>query len=372
MAPPIALNSPQELIASIPYLLGHHPKRSLVAITTTRVAGSVNVGLVARTDLDSIINEGTEAYEEVAITAANRVDNPVATTLVVVDDHPAGPGQMPYADLIEQIRQDYETTMPVQDVLYTNGDTFRSYLCTDPGCPCITGAQVSEQTRTAVQAEFVAAGAAPAPTREAVVAEWSRTDDVPISVIKQATAITENVAPGRPGHVPMPTDAAQQQEVYERLGRFVHEVSTQQVPVAAVVDVVARANHDVRLRDALLAHSAHLSPTQNRAVADQIRSAAIAMPVHAREAAAVVAATNYYLAGDGPRAQIASDAALAANPDSAMGTMLNAAVHRAIPPSSYREMLQTADGPGVMSTTAAAPTPPPPVEPPAPEPAPSL
>lgn len=379
MAAPIALKSPEELVASVPYLLGHHPQRSLVAITTSRVNGSTNIALISRTDLQDLTTHGVDALRDTTINAAKQVANPVATTLVVIDDAPAGPGELPYTALVDEARQAYEETMPVTDVLYTNGETYRSYLCADATCPCISGAQVSEQARTAVQSEFVAAGAAPAVDRNHVINEWN-TDTIAHSHLQVARKICADLAPNGPGHTPLPQDPKLRVAMYDNLGGFVHKAASISAVEStrssvqfdtAMVDVLARAEHEVKIRDALIAHSSHLPPEQNRALANQIRTVAAAMPVSAREAAAVLAATNYYLAGDGVRATIACDVALASNPDSTMGNLLDAAITRGLPPSAYREMLQTADGPSVMGVSAPTPNPPA-AGPPTQHPAPSL
>lgn len=370
----ITLRSPETAIASLPYLLGYTPQRSLVTVTNSQHGGAHTVGLTARVDLprpgedlDAFMAE----YRQSVLAAMQRVPNASSVAVFVVDDTPAGPGSMTYRELAEQVSAEAQAVGEVIDVLYTDGDTYRSYLCQDPSCGCMAGAQISQSAKDSVAAQFVAAGVAPAASRAQLEQSWHAPDDPQRLELVASWCSQADQEPLVDGYdTATPTDRAAAQLA---AGAQVVDTLTGPAPLSPeqqeqLVRVLTKANTDIRLRDAVLWSAAMAPVPAQRTIAEHLTHLGAAMPVEHREAIATVAATARYLAGDGAQANIAVEQALTANPDARMAGMLETALAAGVPPQQYASMMQSMSpqqavglSPLPQNTPAPSVTPPAPV-----------
>lgn len=166
------------MVAAVPYLLGHHPSRSLVVVGL-RHGG--RVGPVLRVDVSlgpstpelrgasGASDRGAEQRAEVAGRLlhglrANGCERAVVTVHVDADP-PAGPGGDAQA-LVALLRQGAD----LLDVVHVGPSRFRSLACPDPACCPAEGADVGTVHHHPVAAGFVLAGRTPAASRELVEA----------------------------------------------------------------------------------------------------------------------------------------------------------------------------------------------------------
>lgn len=166
------------MVAAVPYLLGHHPSRSLVVVGL-RAGG--RVGPVLRVDLpagpstsptpwapdrDALRAEQAGEVAERLLHAlrANGCDRAVLT-LHVDADPPAGPG-----DDAESLVAALRRGTGLLDVVHVGPSRFRSLTCPDPSCCPPEGLAVSTVHHHPVAAGFVLAGRTPVGSRDLVEA----------------------------------------------------------------------------------------------------------------------------------------------------------------------------------------------------------
>ena len=346
-APSVVLREPQAMIVALPHLLGFTPQRSIVSIITAlNDQGSETIALVARVD----IPDAGADLREFAVAATQpftRVADAQRVAVFVIDDAPAiaaSSGELTHGALAQQMHDAIDDWgLPVLDVVYTNLDTYRSYLCTNPTCSCLEAPSIASEVRNEVEAEFIAAGSAPLAARDQIARAWQA---------PATDAWVASVAGGDISATPARLDLAEDASVTDYIEAVVDVAETTVRELASgsetmdadrvvpLASVAVAANSDVHLRDALVWNTAHLSAADQRTLAHTCVRLGAAMPLAHREAIATLAGVAYYLAGDGVRASIAADQALRANPQARMADMLDKALTIGLPPALLRSELQ--------------------------------
>lgn len=365
-APSLVLREPQAMIVAIPHLLGFTPQRSVVSIITAPSdQGAETIALVARVDLPDAGMDLRE-YAVAATQPFTRVTDAQRVAVFVIDDAPAIPasaGQLTHTEVAQQMREAIEDWgLPVLDVVYTDLDTYRSYLCTDPTCACVDAPSVASEVRNEVDAEFIAAGSAPLAARDQIARAWN----APASDPWVASLAGGDIS-ATPARLDLAEDASVTdyiEAVVDVAETTVHELTagTDGVDierVAPLAQVAVAANSDVHLRDALVWNTAHLNAADQRSLANTCVRLGAAMPLAHREATATLAGVAYYLAGDGVRASIAAEQALRANPQARMADMLDKALSIGLPPALLRSELQSltpGEAIGLRSAAIATPS----------------
>ncbi|MCU1688773.1 MAG: hypothetical protein JWN20_701, partial [Jatrophihabitantaceae bacterium] len=175
--PVLALGGPAELIDSVPYLLGFHPRDSLVLVGLgSSPNGRDRVGVSARVDLaDLVVDPGIVRR----CTAALARSGAHSAVVLIYDSEAAGgapdpqtdgdaPEEMPWRAVIDEVGDALEDAqLSVRDALLVGDDLWWSYLCSDPAC-CPPGgsARSGPGSRTAATATY--AGLSALPDREAL------------------------------------------------------------------------------------------------------------------------------------------------------------------------------------------------------------
>ena len=347
-APSLVLREPQALIVALPHLLGFTPQRSIVSIITAEdAAGSEIIALVARIDVPDPVTDLRE-FAAAATQPFTRVNDAKRVAVFVIDDSPAMPasrGELVHQELARQMHDAIENWgLPVLDVVYTNLDTYRSYLCTDPICGCSEGPAIAQEVRNAVQAEFIAAGSAPLAARGELAHAWEAPASDPwVAVVasEDITATPARLVLGEEASVADYIDAIVDvsETTVRELACGIDDIDAGLI--APLAQVAVAANGDVHLRDALVWNTAHLSAPDQRTLAHACVRLGAAMPLAQREAIATLAGVAYYLAGDGVRASIAAEQAMTANPQARMAQMLDQALSIGLPPALLRSELQS-------------------------------
>lgn len=369
MSTSISLRSPESAIASLPYLMGFTPTRSVITIgITTDADGHRVVGLVSRTDLPEA---GTDLADYAASIVAPFTRNSIATAVVfaVVDDTDpiaaiTAQGAAPWADLSYELEEAGGRAFgEVMDVLYTDNQSYTSYLCDSTACPCANGTSIRQTVRDEVAAEFIATGIAPVGSRDDLAREWT-IEAIDPAWQQRIEAICDEVGPKGPGHRELARDPEGRLEEYAAAAQVIAQMATDESVTASVITALARANDNVHRRDALITHLVRATPTQARDVATMARAIAVMMPADYREAACVISAVGQYRAGDGARATCAADQAIAVNPNANLARMVHTAVTAGLSPADFADSMTTLTPEQVMGITPInAPTPAPMPEP---------
>ena len=156
MTADITLRGPGDVIAVLPYQLGYHPSRSVVAVALR----GRRLGLVARSDLPP--------DDEACSTAASLVGPLLrdgATSVIVLGYEDVPDASQPVlAALVEQLER---AGVDVVDAVVVRGGRRFSLTCSDSCCPP-DGVPLPQPADVPAVAEFVALGRAPLPTRAAV------------------------------------------------------------------------------------------------------------------------------------------------------------------------------------------------------------
>jgi hypothetical protein len=115
--PPLHLRGDGELVATIPAVLGFHPRRSLVLLATGGDSGH-RLGLVLRVDLPP--PENAESVAQLAVRGLLQ-DSPASAVVVVVTDehHGAGPPQRALVRLVVAALREHG--VPAHTVLWAEG-----------------------------------------------------------------------------------------------------------------------------------------------------------------------------------------------------------------------------------------------------------
>jgi hypothetical protein len=181
----LRVRDPGDLIEAIPYLLGFHPRDSLVVVGLD----GIRVGVTARVDLAEL------ADVSVVPSTLRIIGNGGATRAVAViyDDSFSGDA-LPHRQLVDSVAESAaEVQVEVVDALLVGRRRWWSYLCADPGCCPIEGREVpgdaSPAAATATYAGLVALSG-----REALSACLQPHDDVTRSRLEPLLAEQEHAA----------------------------------------------------------------------------------------------------------------------------------------------------------------------------------
>ncbi|MGF1664476.1 MAG: DUF4192 family protein, partial [Kineosporiaceae bacterium] len=160
------IRGPDDVVAAVPYLLGHHPSRSLVVLA---VRPDAVLGVVCRADLPEP-GAAPAAVDEVAdqLVGAVTADGAERAVVVVYDDDPS-PGPPAAAGPAEAVVDRLAGHgVGVGDVLHVGPRRWRSRWCSDHRCCPAEGRPLSEVRHRPVAARFVLEGRDPAPDRAAL------------------------------------------------------------------------------------------------------------------------------------------------------------------------------------------------------------
>lgn len=165
----LRLRGPADVVAAVPYLLGHEPTRSLVALA---VRPDGDLGVVCRADLPG---PGEDPAASAAATAARvsatlGADGAASALLAMYDGgDPGGPRDTGALDTaaatVEALGRG---GIDVADALHVGPTRWRSLFCTRGDCCPPDGFDVAEARGRPVAVGFVVSGRSPVPDRESL------------------------------------------------------------------------------------------------------------------------------------------------------------------------------------------------------------
>jgi hypothetical protein len=144
--PRISMRSPADVIHTVPYLLGFHPAESIVLICLQGPA----VKLTARMD----VSDGPDTFSQLHQTVASHGDD----ALLVLYSELDAPAWL------------QEQALQFKDAMQVRAGRWFSLICDNPRCCPPGGTELPEAADSVVAATAVAAGLAPAASREDLTA----------------------------------------------------------------------------------------------------------------------------------------------------------------------------------------------------------
>lgn len=332
----LTLSSPDAFLASVPHMLGFACDDSvvLVGLGPDGPGRSSQVLLTQRFTTPPATFDAAD-LRDLARGAAEPMARAGSTEVIIAvfGNAPTTDGVLPSGQLVDDLVTALDDAgIGVKDALFTDGISRWSYGCDNPSCCPPEGRVIPAEVRTHVAAEFAVAGAAMLPSRDALIAEAAAAaqlvrDRVESSIDRVRAAIPstrsgraleawrdtaiDDVTAAIHAHTPVPDDDA----------------------AKALIGLA-----DIRVRDTVLWDLSQ-TPDSPRAAADGLASLVRYAPDGHVAPAATVLAVTHWLGGDGARANVALDRALADDPDYSLGLMVSAALRSGLPPKSWRDAM---------------------------------
>ncbi len=309
----LSLRSPSALVAALPYLLGFHPADSavLVWVSQGRILLTQRMDLPDKPAL-------LPAWVEVAFghDGARQADSVVVA--MVTDDPPV-------AAVVDAllVRADH-AGIEVRDVLHVREDRWRSLLCADPSCCPREGRAVPLSTSDAVAAEFALEGFAPLAARGDVEASFDADEEA-------VRLVTE---------VPLPhvhdrdREAWRDARVSQTLSLLVDDPGPSSD--ARVAALVLSGLADIRVRDTVLWELARWPDATLASALGRLVDLVRAAPAGRVAPVAAVTAVVAWLLGDGARAGISLQRALADDAAYSLAGLLAASLQAGLAPGHWR------------------------------------
>jgi Domain of unknown function (DUF4192) len=322
---PLSLRTPQDVLAATPYLLGFHPDNSVVLF------GCKGVRLVfhLRGDLPPPDEVAGLAAGLAGLLQARQI------TDVLAIGYGADAAVAPVIRALE--RELKRRRIKVRELLRAEGGRYWSYLCDNPLC-CPLDGTAYEIATTAIAAKATVTGRVVLPNREAVV----RALDPPVGPALAAMRAATDRAGVR---------------LCGLLERGDARVLLDRAAEAAIADGLARYEEGAagRLDDEEVAWLSLLLQTlrvRDRAWQRIDAGGRPVWPVHERlwldvltrcepglaAPAGVLLAYTLWRMGDGVRAVVAVERALAADPDYSAAHLMGSVLANAVPPSTLAKV----------------------------------
>jgi Domain of unknown function (DUF4192) len=160
-APALTIRRPGDLVDAIPYLLGFHPRRSVVLVGLAR---RHRVTVTARLDLDE-----ARMSSEILADTCLAVERGGASTLLAVifddDQAPMSGGALPHDDVVDRVLAAAASAeLVMSEAIFTCGGRWWSYLCASEDCCPVEGTLAGGES-SAVAAAATYAGMVAMPDR---------------------------------------------------------------------------------------------------------------------------------------------------------------------------------------------------------------
>ncbi|WP_157371538.1 DUF4192 domain-containing protein [Angustibacter sp. Root456] len=346
--PVLTVSGPGDLVSLVPYLLGFHPRRSLVVLSLR--GPRLRCGLAARFDLP----DGTTAAEEFATEVVPCVlrDEPSQVALLVYDDTPWQPRLRPGQVLVDAVEQRFaEDGVPVKEAVYVGRERFWSMTCRSARCCPEAGTPVSDVRSTQAAATLVLQGRAPLADRDDLVSRVAPRG--PLTTAAVASVAERELA--RRAALEDGGVEGVRAWVSEVTGLFDAAVSRSRGDASLRLDadeagLLVAGMLDIGLRDALCERcSAWLEGLpegrggshpprrpehhEDDPVTRVLRELAVMSDGQLAVAPLTLLAAQYWGAGEGALANAAVERALSLDPDYRLAVLLAQLLRAAIPPA---------------------------------------
>jgi len=312
------LNSPHDLLAAVPFMVGYHPQDSLVAMALR----DDKVVMAMRVDFPD-----SENINAISKTIALHLVREKASEAIIVGYLPTTVGGSDPLLVVREIISGYSIT--IKECIEVREGRFRSSLCADLECCPPEGNPVPELSDSRVTAEQVAAGN-PLPfidldeMKRSIAAH--RIDKELLKAIKAVAEIDYE---------------SDQVNALQREGaNAINQISLAFIRDGVVLDkaliaLVLVRLHDLQVRDYAMGFTSEKSDDQ---LWDMWRWLLRIAPKGYVAPVAVIFATSSYERGDGALAQRALDRAFEDSPKYQMAKLLRRTFAAGWPPSAFSQM----------------------------------
>ena len=319
------IQTPRQLLAAIPHLVGFHPDNSLIMVAFD----DDEISSVVRLDFP----EPPETFEFPIILkrVISTLDNPHLVVVAYLDR----PGDE-IDNSVKSVTQAIngycdQHRLPILDLLHVTANTWRSLMCDDESCCPPLGHELSNST-PATEVNFVVAGSSPFASRETLAARLShrnlgdKQEDFNTQFEEIKMRVTEDLEPLETINVSELVDV-----IFLELSKSNH-TNFKHVARCAV------GLQNIRVRDGLL-RQIYDHPEIRSSVRANLIDIVSLVPAAYIAACATVLAGCAWLDGNGALARIATDTALEADSTYSLARLLDTALSHGIPPRVWSESL---------------------------------
>ena len=302
-------------MSGLPYLIGFPPVESAVLLW-------LRAGRLLLTQRIDLPQDDAEIEPWLGAMWSHVAANEAGELVIVM-----ATGRSDAADLAALVRAVADDRgLAVRDALVLNDGRWRSVLCTDPDCCDPAGRMVDPAVADRVAAEFTGAGVSPLPARGALVRELAEEASG-----RQEVARVLDAEP-----VPRGRERWRDDVIAEFLMRLTIERTALGTEDAAML---IRGLDDVRVRDTVLWELSHADQATRFRAHTLLAMCTRWAPSGKVAPVATCAAIAAWLVGDGARAQIALERALAERPDYSLALLVQHSVRVGLPPSAWGEAM---------------------------------
>ncbi len=312
------LNSPHDLLAAVPFMVGYHPQDSLVAMALR----DDKVVMAMRVDFPD-----DESIEAISKTIALHLLREKASEAIIVGYLPKSVTASDPLLIVRECIAGY--SIIVKECIEVRGDRFRSSLCADLECCPLEGNLVPELSDSRVTAEQVAAGN-PLPFLDL--------DEMKRSIA--ATPIDKELLKAIKALAEIDYESDQVNALQREGANAINQISLAFIRDGVVLDkaliaLVLVRLHDLQVRDYAMGFTSEKSDDQ---LWDMWRWLLRIAPKGYVAPVAVIFATSSYERGDGALAQRALDRAFEDSPKYQMAKLLRRTFAAGWPPSAFTQM----------------------------------
>jgi hypothetical protein len=332
----VRLRGPEHLIGAVPYLVGFVPHNSVILLLLEEATSEVL--LTVRHDLprEPAAIAATVDILESAIRSAG------ATAVVIViwgQSDESGPDPSP--DLVPALLAAAEKMRaPVRDAVVVMGERWRSALCASDDCCPAEGRVIDTGSVDAIRVPFVLDGRAPARDRAEIEQLYAPLPDEHPRVQRLRAAVENEVAflESRlqlEGAGPLLVEWRRQQA--DSVLTLLCEVDDMDSSIEHQARTVI-ALQDIHVRDLVIKTLIdHLDP---RTIESRLRMLACSTPTELQAPVFALCAALSWQRGDGSRAGMALESALASNPGYSLAVLLRRAISAGLPPSRWLDAVR--------------------------------
>ena len=312
------LTSPHDLLAAVPFMVGYHPKDSLVVMALR----DAKVSMAMRVDFPD-----SESIASVSATVAGHLARELADEAIIVGYLPI---DVTESDPLEIVRSIIALQgISVKECIVVRGGRFRSNLCADLECCPPEGNLIPEILDSRVTAEQVAAGN-PLPYLD--LDEMKRSISA-LPIDKELVRLIQGIE-----EIDYAGDdvTAQQRDGANAINEMAIAFSKdQKIEDKSVVALVLVRLLDLQVRDYAMGMTTEETSDQ---LWDMWRYLLRLAPQGYVAPVAVIFATMSYERGDGALAQRALDRAMEDAPGYQMAKLLRRTFAAGWPPSAFTQM----------------------------------
>jgi hypothetical protein len=316
----LVLRSPDAIVAALPYLLGFTPQESAVVVWIRRR----RVVLTQRLDLPTSDSGLSPWLAAVWDHGGARSSDEIIVLLVT-----SRSDGRPLSDAIRD--QAAANGQSVRDILRVADDRWWSLMCTDEECCPPHGRIIDPAVRSSVAAEFTVLGVAPLESRRLVVESLGPVADEVEALSRCLDGMN---------HQP-PTGASLERWRDEAITAVMDLIDSgpDGVGVAGCAALVV-AVADIRVRDTVLWECAQIDAADLQVALAVLAAGLRAAPDGLVAPVASCFAVAAWLAGDGARAVIAADRALADDPGYSLAQLVHASLRSGLSPQQWRSAMR--------------------------------